>query len=53
MLMNLSRIREFDWLDTMDRYLVTYKYNITYGDQDLLNIFFYYYPGTPQNEAYQ
>lgn len=45
MLMNLTRIRDFDWMDTMDEYLTIYKYNITFGDQDLLNILFYNYPG--------
>lgn len=45
MLMNLTRIRAFTWLDHMNDYYQTYKYNITWGDQDLLNVLFHYYPG--------
>ena len=45
MLMNLTRIRAFSWLNHMNEYFDTYKYNITWGDQDLLNVLFHYYPG--------
>lgn len=44
MLMNLTRIRQFQWLEHIDRYYQTYRYNITWGDQDLLNILFHFYP---------
>ncbi len=44
--MNLTRMREVDWVKKMTGYYDTYKYNITWGDQCLINIFFHYYPGT-------
>ncbi|XP_067946064.1 glucoside xylosyltransferase 2-like [Watersipora subatra] len=44
MLMNMTRIRAFTWLEHMNDYLTRYKYNITWGDQDLLNILFHHYP---------
>ncbi|XP_076113671.1 glucoside xylosyltransferase 2-like [Mytilus galloprovincialis] len=43
LLMNLTRIRRSTWLDSMVRYYVQYKPHIRYGDQDLINIYFYYY----------
>ncbi|KAF6032428.1 GXYLT1 [Bugula neritina] len=44
MLMNLTRIRQFPWLQHIDEYFDTYRYNISWGDQDLLNILFHHYP---------
>lgn len=49
MLMNLTRIRQFPWLQHIDEYFDTYRYNISWGDQDLLNILFHYYPGVCMN----
>lgn len=44
MLMNLTRMREFKWT----RYVIPihkeYKLKITWGDQDIINIIFYYHP---------
>ena len=45
MLMNLSRMRECRWIKQMVSYYETYRYDITWGDQDLVNIFFHFYPG--------
>ena len=43
--MNLTRMREVDWVNKMIDYYEIYKYNITWGDQWLSNIFFHFYPG--------
>lgn len=44
MLMNLTRIRQFDWeVELVDLYK-KYKQKITWGDQDLLNIYFHRHP---------
>jgi len=40
MLMNLSRMRDFRWSDYLTPILVKYRYNITWGDQDIINIIF-------------
>ncbi|KHJ42891.1 glycosyltransferase, family 8 [Trichuris suis] len=40
MLMNLTRMRAFSWSSHMYPLLEKYKYNITWGDQDLINILF-------------
>uniref|UniRef100_A0A5S6QII2 UDP-D-xylose:beta-D-glucoside alpha-1,3-D-xylosyltransferase n=1 Tax=Trichuris muris TaxID=70415 RepID=A0A5S6QII2_TRIMR len=40
MLMNLTRMRAFSWSSRMYPLLRKYKYNITWGDQDLINILF-------------
>ena len=45
MLMNLTRMRSVGWVDKMMGYYDIYRYNITWGDQDLINIFFHYFPG--------
>lgn len=45
MLMNLTRIRQSPWLQSLKHYYNDYKLKITWGDQDLLNIYFHYYPG--------
>jgi len=47
--MNLTRIRQFPWLQHIDEYFDTYRYNISWGDQDLLNILFHHYPGVCMN----
>ena len=44
MLMNLSRMREANFVDKMYNIYTEYKYNITWGDQCLLNIYFYFNP---------
>ena len=44
MLMNIAKMRELDWVDRMIEYHKEYKLRITWGDQDLINIFFHYYP---------
>ncbi|XP_021373710.1 glucoside xylosyltransferase 2-like isoform X2 [Mizuhopecten yessoensis] len=44
MLMNLTRIRQSQWLRSLKEYYKEYKLKITWGDQDLINIYFYYYP---------
>ena len=45
MLMNLTRMRAFKFVDKFYPLYQTYKYNITWGDQCLLNIFFHFNPG--------
>jgi UDP-xylose:glucoside alpha-1,3-xylosyltransferase len=45
MLMNLTRMREFKFVDKIYPIYQEYKYNITWGDQCLLNILFHFYPG--------
>lgn len=44
MLMNLTRMRSFKWQEYMWPLLREYKLKITWGDQDLINILFYYHP---------
>ncbi len=45
MLMNLTRMREFQFTSKFFPLYLEYKYNITWGDQCLLNILFHYHPG--------
>ena len=45
MLMNLTRMREAKWIEHIIPYYKEYKLKITWGDQDLINIFFHYFPG--------
>ena len=45
MLMNLTRMREFGFVNKIFPLYTKYKFNITWGDQCLLNIFFHFYPG--------
>lgn len=45
MLMNLTRMREINFSQIILNIYEKYKYNITWGDQCLLNIFFHYHPG--------
>lgn len=44
MLMNLTMLREFKWLDYILKFYKEYKLKITWGDQDLINIVFHYHP---------
>ncbi|KAL5288943.1 GXYLT2 family protein [Megaselia abdita] len=44
MLMNLTRMREFEWEKKIFPIYDSYKNKIIFGDQDLINIFFYYFP---------
>jgi UDP-xylose:glucoside alpha-1,3-xylosyltransferase len=45
MLMNLTRMREFEFSSKIIPLYEIYKYNITWGDQCLLNIMFHFFPG--------
>ncbi|KAL9981145.1 hypothetical protein ACROYT_G009809 [Oculina patagonica] len=45
MLMNLTRMRAFDWTEKILEAYRKYKLSITWGDQDLLNIVFHDHPG--------
>ena len=42
--MNLTRMREFKFVDKIYPLFKAYKYNITWGDQCLLNILFHFHP---------
>ncbi|XP_046742097.1 glucoside xylosyltransferase 1 isoform X2 [Diprion similis] len=44
MLMNLTRMREFRWMDYVIPIHKEYRLKITWGDQDIINIIFYYHP---------
>jgi len=44
MLMRLSMMRSVGWVDKMTDYFKQYKLQTTWGDQDLINIFFHFYP---------
>jgi len=43
--MNLTRMQTSGWIRHMIMYYEHYKYNITWGDQDLINIYFHFHPG--------
>jgi len=43
--MNLTRLRKSQWLDSVMEYYKEYKLRITWGDQDLINIYFHFHPG--------
>lgn len=45
MLMNLTRMREFKWVDYVIPIYKKYKLKITWGDQDIINIIFHFHPG--------
>ncbi len=45
MLMNLTRMREFELTSKIIPIYEIYKHNITWGDQCLLNIMFHFFPG--------
>lgn len=44
MLMNLTRMRKFNWEQHVFPIYKEYKLRITWGDQDIINILFYYHP---------
>ncbi|XP_014679864.1 PREDICTED: glucoside xylosyltransferase 1-like isoform X1 [Priapulus caudatus] len=44
MLMNLTQMRQFGWTRKITQYYFKYRHNITWGDQDLINILFSFYP---------
>ncbi|CAK9827062.1 Glucoside xylosyltransferase 1 [Anthophora retusa] len=44
MLMNLTRMREFRWIEYVIPIHKEYKLKITWGDQDIINIIFHYHP---------
>lgn len=52
MLMNLTRMREFKFSDKLKPIYEVYKYNITWGDQCLLNILFHFHPGKISHEKF-
>jgi hypothetical protein len=43
--MNLTRMRNFKFEEKIYPLYSQYKYDIPWGDQCLLNIFFHFYPG--------
>lgn len=45
MLMNLTRMREFDWISRLAPVLEKYRLYLTWGDQDIINIIFHDHPG--------
>ena len=47
MLMNLTRMRKFRWKEKIIPIYRKYKLEITWGDQDILNVLFHNYPGMP------
>lgn len=42
--MNLTRLREFEWEEKIIPIYKEYKLKLTWGDQDLINILFFYHP---------
>lgn len=44
MLMNLTRMREFKWVEYVVPIYKQYRLTLTWGDQDILNIIFYFHP---------
>ncbi|CAL4152259.1 unnamed protein product [Meganyctiphanes norvegica] len=44
MLMNLTRLRAFSWEEYVVPIYKEYKLQITWGDQDIINIIFHYHP---------
>ena len=45
MLMNLTRMRNAGWNNDIYPIYKQYRYDITWGDQDILNILFHFKPG--------
>ncbi|XP_053614083.1 glucoside xylosyltransferase 1-like isoform X2 [Plodia interpunctella] len=43
MLMNLTRMREFEWVSYVTPIMMKWKLNIPWGDQDIINIIFHYH----------
>lgn len=50
MLMNLTRMREFDWISRLAPVLEKYRLYLTWGDQDIINIIFHDHPGNSINK---
>lgn len=46
MLMNLTRMRQFDWIAKLEPTLIKYRSKIVWGDQDIINIIFHSNEGT-------
>lgn len=44
MLMNLTKMREFNWVDQLEPIFSQFKLKLTWGDQDIINIIFHYHP---------
>lgn len=44
MLMNLTRMREFQWEEKILPIYKEYRLKITWGDQDIINILFHFHP---------
>ncbi|KAK5644504.1 hypothetical protein RI129_005804 [Pyrocoelia pectoralis] len=44
MLMNLTKMRDFLWVEYVIPVYKRYKLKITWGDQDIINIIFHYHP---------
>lgn len=44
MLMNLTRLRNSTWLPSIRNYYKEYKLKLTWGDQDLINVYFHFHP---------
>ena len=45
MLMNLTRMRSFGWVEKLEPILMMYQSKIVWGDQDIINIIFHSNPG--------
>jgi len=45
MAMNLSRMRAFNWERKAIQYHKEYKNHLVFGDQDIINIIFHFFPG--------
>lgn len=45
MLMNLTRMRDFNWISQLAPVLEKYRLDLTWGDQDIINVIFHYHPG--------
>jgi len=43
--MNLTRMREFDWISRLTPVLEKYRLYLTWGDQDIINVIFHDHPG--------
>lgn len=44
MLMNLTRMRQFNWTERILPIYDTYKLKLVWGDQDIINILFHFHP---------
>lgn len=45
MLMHLSRMRQFGWVKYLAPIYKEFRLKLTWGDQDIINIFFHFHPG--------